>query len=71
MSTEESKPLFVRCKIGGKPAQAYRELKERGIVLSIREAVVHGFLALHDREMMRDLRAAQVQTRSRVAHPPQ
>jgi len=71
LSTEESKPLHVKCEIEGKPAEAYRELRKRGIVRSVREAVAHGLLALYDQQMMRDLRAAQAQPRARVANPPQ
>ena len=71
MSTEEDKPLFVKCQISGKPAEAYWELKRRGIVKSIREAVSHGLLALHDQQMMRDLRAAQAHTSARVTNPPE
>ena len=67
MSKENSRKLFVKCELEGKPAEVYRELKRRGIVKSIREAVSHGLLALYDQQMMRDLRAAQAHTSNRIA----
>ena len=51
--------LYVKCILRGEPAKIVRELKERGIVKSVREAVVQGLLLLHERMAERDLRMAQ------------
>jgi len=52
--------IHVRCSIKGEPAQLLRELKERGIVSSVRGAVVQGILALYEETLERDLKRAQV-----------
>jgi hypothetical protein len=51
--------VHIRCSIKGEPAELLRELKERGVVSSVREAVVHGILAFYERTIERDLKRAQ------------
>jgi len=58
--------LYVRCSLTGDPARMVRELKDRGIVCSVREAVVHGILALYERTAERDLKRAQARASLRL-----
>jgi len=67
MSPNETEIVYVKCELEGKPAEIVRELKRRGIVKSVREAVVQGLLTYYDQLMTRDLREAQAQTSSRIA----
>jgi hypothetical protein len=50
----------------GEPARIVRELKGRGIVKSVREAVVQGLLLLYERTTERDLRRAQARASRRL-----
>jgi len=67
--TKKPGPLRVevRCTLREEPARIILELKERGIVATIREAVVHGLMALHERVLERDLKEAQVKASKRVS----
>jgi len=56
----------VRCTLSEEPARIILELKERGIVATVREAVVHGLMALHERVLERDLKEAQVKASKRL-----
>ena len=67
MSQEETEIVWVKCELEGKPARIVRELKRRGMVKSVREAVVQGLLTYWDQVMVRDLREARAQTSSRIA----
>ena len=67
MSQEETEIVWVKCELEGKPAKIVKELKRRGIVKSVREAVVQGLLTYWDQVMVRDLREAQAQTSTRIA----
>lgn len=40
--TEKDDVVHVRCVINGEPARIIRELKRRGTVASVKEAVVQG-----------------------------
>lgn len=66
--SSENKPLKVevRCTLKEDPARIILELKERGVVATVREAVVHGLLALHERILDRDLKEAQVKASKRL-----
>ena len=67
ISMKGTEILYVRFELEGKPADIVRELKKRGIVKSVREAMVQGLLTYYDQLMMRDLREAQAQTSTRIA----
>ena len=67
MSQEETEIVWVKCELEGKPARIVKELKRRGVVKSVREAVVQGLLTYWDQMMVRDLREAQAQTGARIA----
>ena len=62
----EDEIVWVKCELEGKPARIVRELKRRGMVKSVREAVVQGLLTYWDQVMMRDLREAQARTSRRL-----
>ena len=65
MVAEEDK-LYVKCTLSGEPARIVRELKERGIVCSVREAVVHGILTYYEKVVRRDLEQAQLKASQRL-----
>jgi len=65
METGEER-LYVKCVLSGEPALIVRELKERGIVKSVREAVVQGLLLLYEKTAERDLRMAQARASRRL-----
>jgi len=44
----------INIKLEGEPAKILLELKKRGLVLSNRDAVVEGILALHEKVLQRD-----------------
>ena len=67
LSQEETEIVWVKCELEGKPARIVRELKRRGMVKSVREAVVQGLLTYWDQVMVRDLREARAQASSRIA----
>ncbi len=67
LSREETEIVWVKCELEGKPARIVRELKRRGMVKSVREAVVQGLLTYWDPMMARALREAQALTRTRAA----
>jgi hypothetical protein len=56
---EGEERLYVKCMLRGEPARMVRELKRRGIIKSVREAVVQGILILYERTTERDLKMAQ------------
>jgi hypothetical protein len=58
--------LHVKCTLTGEPARMVRELKERGLVRSIREAMVQGILVLYERTAERDLKRAQARASLRL-----
>jgi len=60
LTRKETDKVYVKCTLRGEPARIVVELKERGVVRSVREAVVHGLLALYEKTMERDLKRAQV-----------
>ena len=63
---ENKEKLHVKCTLTGEPARIVLELKERGIVRSVREAVVHGILAFYERTVERDLKNAQAKASLRL-----
>ena len=67
MSPNDTDIVYVKCELEGKPAKIIRELKRRGMVKSVREAVVQGLLTYWDQVMVRDLREAQARTGTRIA----
>jgi hypothetical protein len=58
--------LEVKCTLKEEPARIVLELKERGVVASIREAVVHGLMAFHEKIVERDLKIAQLKASKRL-----
>jgi len=63
---EKSLKVEVRCTLREEPARIVLDLKERGVVANVREAVVHGLLALHEQILDRDLKEAQVKASKRL-----
>ena len=53
--------VHVRCVIKGEPARMIRELKRRGIVTSVKEAVVQGLYAYYDTILQHDLKRLEVE----------
>ena len=60
MTIEKPERVYLKCTLRGDPALIVIELKERGIVGSMREAVVQGLFAFYESILERDLRRAQV-----------
>lgn len=60
----EASKVRVNCTLKGKPAEVLLELKRKGIVASVREAVVQGLLTLHTQIVERDLQEARLKTLS-------
>jgi hypothetical protein len=60
LAVEEPGRVYVKCVLRGEPARIFRELKERGVVGSVREALIQGLLAVYERTLDRDLRRARV-----------
>ncbi len=58
--------IYVRCTLSGEPARIVRELKERGVVASVREAVVHGILTYYEKVLQRDLDQARLRASQRL-----
>jgi len=67
LSQDETEIVWVKCELEGKPARIVKELKRRGMIKSVREAVVQGLLTYWDQVMVRDLREAQARTGTRIA----
>ena len=66
LGKESSEKLHVKCTLTGEPARIVLELKERGIVASVREAVVHGILAFYEKTSERDLKKAEARASLRL-----
>jgi len=58
--------MEVKCTLKEEPAHIVQELKERGVVASVREAVVHGLIAFHEKIVERDLKIAQLKASKRL-----
>jgi len=67
LTLEKPEKVYLKCTLRGDPALIVLELKERGIVGSVREAVVQGLFAFYERILERDLRRAQVASARRIA----
>ena len=67
LTLEKPERVYLKCVLRGDPALIVLELKERGIVGSVREAVVQGLFAFYERILERDLRRAQVASARRIA----
>jgi hypothetical protein len=52
--------VWVKCRLRGEPARIIRELKERGVALSVREVIVQALVALEERTLERDLRSERI-----------
>ena len=63
MTLEKPEKVYLKCVLRGDPALIVLELKERGIVGSVREAVVQGLFAFYEKI----LRRAQVASARRIA----
>lgn len=66
MTVEGAEKIYVKCILSGEPARIVRELKERGIVASVREAVVHGILTYYEKVLQRDMELAQLKASQRL-----
>ena len=66
MTLKETDKVYVKCTLRGEPARIVVELKERGIVRSVREAVVQGLLTFYEKTMERDLKRAQARASRRL-----
>lgn len=67
MAVEETeKKIYVKCTLSGEPARIVRELKARGVVASVREAVVHGILEYYEKILKRDLEREQLKASRRL-----
>ena len=53
--------IHVRCIIKGEPARMIRELKRRGTVTSVKEAVVQGIYTYYDTILQLDLKRLEVE----------
>ena len=67
MTLEKPERVYLKCVLRGDPALIVLELKERGIVGSVREAVVQGLFVFYEKILERDLRRAQVASARRIA----
>ena len=53
--------IHVRCIIKGEPARMIRELKRRGTVTSVKQAVVQGIYTYYDTILQLDLKRLEVE----------
>jgi hypothetical protein len=67
LTLEKPEKVYLKCVLRGDPALIVLELKERGIVGSVREAVVQGLFAFYEGILERDLRRAQVASARHIA----
>lgn len=58
--------LYVKCILTGEPARIVSELKQRGIVSSVREAVVQGLFSYYEKVVERDLDRAKLRASQRL-----
>ena len=58
---EKDDIVNVRCVIRGEPARMIRELKRRGTVTSVKEAVVQGIYTYYDTILQLDLKRLEVE----------
>jgi len=63
--SREPDKVYVKCTLTGEPARIVQELKQRGIVRSVREAVVHGILTYYEATMERDLKRVEAMAGSK------
>ena len=63
---DDTRELHVKCTLDGEPARILRELKRRGIVSTMKDAVMQGLIALNEDVTERDLREAQARMSLRV-----
>lgn len=66
LTLKENDKVSVKCTLKGELPWIFLELKERGIVKSVREAMVQGLLAIYDRTMERDLKRTHVRASMRL-----
>ena len=71
LNLEKPEKVYLKCTLKGDQALIILELKERGIVGSVREAVVQGLFAFYEKILKRDLRRAQVASARRIAEEAQ
>jgi hypothetical protein len=57
----KSQKLWVNFVISGEPAEVFRQLKERGIVHSTRDAFTQGIMCLQEKIVRSDLKKAQLE----------
>ena len=61
---EDRLRVYVKCVLTGEPARIVLELKRRGVVCSVKEAVVQGLLVYYDVVLERDLRRREAEGRA-------
>ena len=62
MKTSAGRKIRINTQISGQPAEILVELKSRGLVTSNTDAVIQALLALYEKVVERDLKAAQLKT---------
>lgn len=58
--------MHVKCDLTGEPAEILRELRDRGHVVSIKDAVSQGLYRLYDEVLERDMLKVRVQAAKRL-----
>ena len=58
--------VYVKCTLTGEAASIVLKLKRRGIVSSVRKAVVNGVLAYYEAIIDRDLKGVQVMKSGKI-----
>lgn len=51
--------VYVKLRLVGEPARIIREMKMRGLYVSVRDVVVEGLISLEDKVIERDLRRSR------------
>lgn len=66
MSKKIAIKVRCNCTLTGKPAEVLLQLKQKGLVSSVRDAVVQGLMALNDIIIARELNEARLKTIERT-----
>ena len=51
--------VYVKLRLVGEPVRIIREMKMRGLYVSVRDVVVEGLISLEDKVIERDLRRSR------------
>jgi len=63
---KSNEKVRINTTISGEAASILLDLRRRGLVTSARDAIIQALLALYDKVLERDLRAAQLRTMREV-----